>query len=169
MAPTALDALSPMPDSHIMQSGTQYLTQNSIDRLLGALLENIARNKPERPVQWMIDVLSSSSSVEQAVQAVSQDSRQGAVAERTSALLTVFKMLDKEGQGKIQLSDLQAYTSRHGIASLPPSEVEQVFNNIDAGKKNLVTAEDFLSYMSKATCNMTDSKFQDMAAAMTQG
>jgi len=47
-------------------------TQNSIDRLLGALLENIARNKPEKPVQWMIDVLSSSSSVEQAVQAASQ-------------------------------------------------------------------------------------------------
>jgi len=44
----------------------------------------------------------------------------------------------QEGQGKIQLSDLQAYTSRHGIASLPPSEVEQVFKNIDAGKKNLV-------------------------------
>ena len=41
-------------------------------------------------------------------------------------------------KGKIQLSDLQAYTSRHGIASLPPSEVEQVFKNIDAGKKNLV-------------------------------
>ncbi len=47
-------------------------TQNSIDRLLGALLENIARNKPGKPVQWMIDVLSSSSSVEQAVQAASQ-------------------------------------------------------------------------------------------------
>ena len=44
----------------------------------------------------------------------------------------------QEGQGNIQLSDLQAYTSRHGIASLPPSEVEQVFDNIDAGKKNLV-------------------------------
>jgi hypothetical protein len=44
----------------------------------------------------------------------------------------------QEGQGNIQLSDLQAYTSRHGIASLPPSEVEQVFENIDAGKKNLV-------------------------------
>ncbi len=44
----------------------------------------------------------------------------------------------QEDQGNIQLSDLQAYTSRHGIASLPPSEVEQVFENIDAGKKNLV-------------------------------
>ena len=44
----------------------------------------------------------------------------------------------QEGQGNIQLSDFQAYTSRHGIASLPPSEVEQVFENIDAGKKNLV-------------------------------
>ncbi len=44
----------------------------------------------------------------------------------------------QEGQGNLQLSDLQAYTSRHGIASLPPSEVEQVFDNIDAGKKNLV-------------------------------
>ncbi len=44
----------------------------------------------------------------------------------------------QEGQGNIQLSDLQAYTSRHGIVSLPPSEVEQVFENIDAGKKNLV-------------------------------
>ncbi|DBA72630.1 hypothetical protein WJX79_005051 [Trebouxia sp. C0005] len=168
MAPTALDTLSPLPDSQIMQSGTQYLTQNSIDRLLGALLENIARNKPEKPVQWMIDVLSSSSSVEQAVQAASQDSQQGAGKERTSALLTVFKMLDKEGQGNIQLSDLQAYTSRYGIASLPPSEVEQVFENIDAGRKNLVTADDFLRYMSKATCNMTDSQFQDMIAAMTQ-
>ncbi len=31
-----------------------------------------------------------------------------------------------------------------------------------------VTADDFLSYMSKATCNMTDSEFQDMVAAMTQ-
>ena len=44
----------------------------------------------------------------------------------------------QEGQGNIQLSDLQAYTSRHGIASLPPSEVEQVFENMDAGKKKLV-------------------------------
>lgn len=44
----------------------------------------------------------------------------------------------QEGQGNIQLSDLQAYTSRYGIASLPPSEVEQVFENIDAGRKNLV-------------------------------
>ena len=44
----------------------------------------------------------------------------------------------QEGQGNLQLSDLQAYTSRHGRASMPPSEVEQVFDNIDAGKKNLV-------------------------------
>ena len=44
----------------------------------------------------------------------------------------------QEGQGNLQLSDLQAYTSRHGIDSLPPSEVEQAFDNIDAGKKNLV-------------------------------
>ncbi|KAA6425125.1 MAG: hypothetical protein FRX49_04621 [Trebouxia sp. A1-2] len=178
MAPTALDTLSPLPDSQIMQSGTQYLTQNSIDRLLGALLENIARNKPEKPVQWMIDVLSSSSSVEQAVQAASQAriTHTFAIHAVCSAELltedapimcrTVSRV--PEGQGNIQLSDLQAYTSRYGIASLPPSEVEQVFENIDAGRKNLVTADDFLRYMSKATCNMTDSQFQDMIAAMTQ-
>ncbi len=32
MAPTALDTLSPLPDSQIMQSGTQYLVSTRIRR-----------------------------------------------------------------------------------------------------------------------------------------
>ena len=47
-------------------------TTNGIDKLLGALLESIARDKPDKPVQWMVDVFSNSSTVEQAVQKASQ-------------------------------------------------------------------------------------------------
>ena len=47
--------------------------QNGVDKLLGALLENIARNKPDKPVQWMIDTLSKSADVEQAVEAATQE------------------------------------------------------------------------------------------------
>ena len=46
--------------------------EKQVDQLLGALLENIARNKPNKPVQWMIDILSVSETVEAAVQKANQ-------------------------------------------------------------------------------------------------
>lgn len=45
---------------------------NKIDQLLGALLESIARNKPEKPVQWMTDILAGSDSVDSAVKKAEQ-------------------------------------------------------------------------------------------------
>lgn len=46
--------------------------EKQIDQLLGALLETVARNKPDKPVQWMIDILSASDTVEAAVQKANQ-------------------------------------------------------------------------------------------------
>lgn len=46
--------------------------ENKIDQLLGALMENVAKNKPEKPVQWMIDILLGSENVEAAVQKAKQ-------------------------------------------------------------------------------------------------
>ena len=40
---------------------------HKVDQLLGALMEGIAKNKPDKPVQWMIEVLAGSTSVEEAV------------------------------------------------------------------------------------------------------
>lgn len=97
-------------------------SQNSIDKLLGALLENVVRNKPDKPVQWMIDVLCNSSSVQQAVQKASQawgfsfvlyayaiittelrsctglqggQQQTGMSPDRKTALLKVFSLFDK--------------------------------------------------------------------------
>ena len=47
-------------------------SENGIDKLLGTLLENVVRNKPDKPVQWMINILANSNDVQQAVQAASQ-------------------------------------------------------------------------------------------------
>lgn len=46
-----------------------------IDQLLGALMEHVARNKPEKPVQCMIKILAGSSSVEAAVQTANQPTK----------------------------------------------------------------------------------------------
>ncbi|KAL3157691.1 hypothetical protein ABBQ32_012127 [Trebouxia sp. C0010 RCD-2024] len=140
MGPTALDTLNPVPDSQIMQSGADYLSQKGVDKLLGALLENVLRNKPDKPVLWMIDVLASSTDVQQAVQAASQGGPQqtGISLDRKNALLKVFNLLDKQGEGSIQMNAFRDYTSRHGTTTLAASDVEQIFKNIDTGNNNMV-------------------------------
>ncbi|KAL3159717.1 hypothetical protein ABBQ38_010123 [Trebouxia sp. C0009 RCD-2024] len=170
MGPTALDTLNSLPDSQIMQSGADYLRQKGVDKLLGALLENVLRNKPDRPVQWMIDVLVNSTDVEQAVQAASQGGPQqtSMSLDRKNALMNVFNLLDKQGAGSIQISAFRDYASQHGTATLASSDVEQIFNNIDTGNNNMVTADDFLTYMDKATHSMDNGQFQETVSALLE-
>lgn len=51
-----------------LSSSDALQKEQKVDQLLGALLESIAKSKPENPVQWMIDVLAGSKSVDDAVQ-----------------------------------------------------------------------------------------------------
>lgn len=44
----------------------------------------------------------------------------------------------QQGEGSVQIGAFRDYTSRHGTATLAPSDVEQIFQNMDAGNNNMV-------------------------------
>ena len=46
----------------------------------------------------------------------------------------------QQGEGSVQIGAFRDYTSQHGTVTLAPSDVEQIFRNIDGGNNNMVQA-----------------------------
>lgn len=44
----------------------------------------------------------------------------------------------QQGEGSVQMGAFRDYNCQHGTATMAPSDVEQIFRNIDTGNNNLV-------------------------------
>uniref|UniRef100_A0A7S0S0D9 EF-hand domain-containing protein n=1 Tax=Chlamydomonas leiostraca TaxID=1034604 RepID=A0A7S0S0D9_9CHLO len=158
--PRDIDALEAVPDAKLQALDKAYLERHHIDKLLNDLMINLITLKPQDPIQYMIDAVAYNSDY------AKQDPITGLPEHRRAKLADVFRVIDKDGHGKVALGHLQAYATKHGGSSLGDEELASMFADFHPGEDNLVTLEQFLLFFSRVSRTIPNAAFDELVAEL---
>ncbi|KAG1663326.1 hypothetical protein FOA52_006285 [Chlamydomonas sp. UWO 241] len=151
-----VDALLAVGDGKMAVEDRDYLEKHGIKGLIAGLMEDLLRDTPKDPVQFMID------SVEFSSEFAKQDQATGLPEHRRSKLEDVFKTLDKAGSGAISFDGLQAFSSKHGGVTLGDAELRSIFNDFAPQGGTAITLPEFFAYFAKVSCTMPNAAFTQL-------
>lgn len=154
-----VDKLDSMPDNQILLLDQQYLVKHSLDQLFAGLLKDVLTSKPADPLQYIIDSLSLGPDL------ATQDADTGLPHHRKEKLLQVFKIIDKEGNGKISLRMLQSYASKHGGETLTLEDLKGLFQDFKPNE-NYINQQEFLRFFARVSGTITNKEFEAMIEEM---
>eukprot|EP00775_Hariotina_reticulata_P013723 gene13723-13845_t len=156
-----VDQLDPLPDDRIRQQDHDYMAEHQLDRLFSGLLSELLMHKPPDPLQYIIDNLTLGA--DQAV----QDDETGLPLHRKDKLAKVFKIIDKEGTGKISLRMLQNFANKYGGETLSIDDLRGLFQDFKPASENFITFHEFLLFFSKVSSTITNKDFEEMVDEMS--
>mmetsp|Transcript_15079 Transcript_15079/g.32687 ORF Transcript_15079/g.32687 Transcript_15079/m.32687 type:complete len:163 (-) Transcript_15079:10-498(-) len=149
-----VDKLDPVPDGKLAQIDKDYLERHQLDKLFNGILTNMIQLKPLDPVQYIID------SVQYGAEYAKQDPKTGLPEHRKNKLMNVFRVMDKEGIGKISFRGLQSYTQKYGGESLGDAELRSIFSDFQpSSSDNLIGLEEFLVFFAKVSRTIPNAPF----------
>eukprot|EP00879_Flechtneria_rotunda_P007847 GHRR01008223.1.p1 GENE.GHRR01008223.1~~GHRR01008223.1.p1 ORF type:complete len:164 (+),score=42.34 GHRR01008223.1:222-713(+) len=151
-----VDKLDPLPDEVIRQQDQEYMMTHQLDKLLCSLLAGILKQKPQDCLQFIID------SITLGPEQAQQDSETGLPVHRQEKLMQVFKIIDKEGTGKISLRMLQNYANKYGGETLTLDELRALFQDFKPSNEHYINLKEFLMFFSKVSSTITNRDFASM-------
>lgn len=157
--PRDVDKLDALPDEKIKEQDKRYLSCHKVDELLGDIMRRLLEHGPADPVQYIIDSLSLD------YELAMQDPKTGLSMYRKKKLLELFKIMDKDGSGKLSFRKLQDYSNQYGGMTLSYNELCSIFKDFQAGSDE-VTLEEFLVFFSKVSRTKTNQEFATMIQEM---
>ncbi|GFR39780.1 hypothetical protein Agub_g265 [Astrephomene gubernaculifera] len=155
-----VDKLDTLPDELLKKHDEEYLAKHQLDKLFGVILQGLVQEMPLDPVQFIID------SVQYGVDQASQDPETGLPVHRKERLMELFRIIDKQGTGRISFRALQMYANRYGGQTLGAEELTSIFSDFKPGSDNLINQEEFLVFFSRVSKTITNSQFEAMIKEM---
>ncbi|KAF6266705.1 hypothetical protein COO60DRAFT_10015 [Scenedesmus sp. NREL 46B-D3] len=156
-----VDKLEPIPDEKLRQLDEEYVVQHQLDKLLGGLMSDMLKHKPQDPLQFIIDSITLGS--KNAI----QDPETGLPLHRREQLVQVFKIIDKDGIGKISLRMLQNYANKYGGETLTLDELRGLFQDFKPASEHFINVHEFLCFFSKVSATITNKDFKAMIEEMS--
>lgn len=155
-----VDRLDPVPDLKLKELDLEYLKKHKIEALLGDLLQNVVKNGPPNPVQYMIDYLQYDAASAQ------QDPATGLSEHRRVRLLEVFQAIDSQRTGKISLRMLQTYANKYGGETLTIEDLHQLFKDFQPAGDNMIGRQEFFAFFARVSRTMSNPDFEEMVREM---
>ncbi|GLC43284.1 hypothetical protein PLESTB_001489900 [Pleodorina starrii] len=155
-----VDKLDVLPDELLKKQDEAYLAKHQLDVLFGEILQGLVKEMPTDPVQFIID--SVAYGVDQAV----QDKESGMPLHRKLRLLDLFRIIDKQGTGRISFRAMQQYANRYGGQTLGAEELGSIFSDFKPGSDNLITQDEFVKFFSRVSKTITNAQFEAMVKEM---
>ncbi|PNH12933.1 hypothetical protein TSOC_000157 [Tetrabaena socialis] len=155
-----VDKLDVLPDELLKKQDEAYLAKHQLDKLFGEILQGLAQEMPRDPVQFIID------SVQYGVEMAKQDPQSGLPEHRKAKLLDLFRVIDKQGTGRISYRSMQLYVNRYGGQTLGADELSSIFSDFRPGSDNLISQEEFLVFFSRVSKTITNAQFEAMVEEM---
>mmetsp|Transcript_3061 Transcript_3061/g.8086 ORF Transcript_3061/g.8086 Transcript_3061/m.8086 type:complete len:156 (+) Transcript_3061:59-526(+) len=143
-------------DDKLRDIDKAYLDKHKIGPMFETLLSNMVQHQPQDPLQYIID------SVEFNAEYAKQDPATGLPEHRKAKLLDVFRLIDKEGRGRISYQNLQSYATKYGGATLKDEELQSIFSDFHPGKDSQITMQEFLVFFSKASKAVPNAAFDSL-------
>ncbi|WIA09033.1 hypothetical protein OEZ85_008447 [Tetradesmus obliquus] len=156
-----VDKLDPMPDEKLRQLDEDYVIQHQLDKLLGGLMSDILKHKPQDPLQFIID------SITLGPEHAMQDVETGLPLHRREKLEQVFKIIDKDGSGKISLRMLQNYANKYGGETLTLDDLRGLFQDFKPASEHFINLKEFLRFFSEVSATITNKDFEAMIEEMS--
>lgn len=142
-------------DQKIKAADEDYLARHQIKDLMAAMLQEVVMRKPLDPVQYLVDYLTLDPSL------AAQDEN-GVSAYRRARLLEVFKVMDADGDGKVNFKECQGFTGKHGGKVLSETELSAIFGDIDSSMDALIDEDEFVRFFSRVVRTMGNPAFNAM-------
>ena len=146
-------------DQKIKAADEEYLARHQIKDLMAAMLQEVVMRKPRDPVQYLVDYLTMDPS------RAAQDAN-GVSAYRRARLLDVFKVMDADGDGKVDFKECQGFTGKHGGKVLSETELSAIFGDIDSSMDALIDEDEFVRFFSRVVRSMSNPDFDAMIEEM---
>mmetsp|Transcript_38362 Transcript_38362/g.53256 ORF Transcript_38362/g.53256 Transcript_38362/m.53256 type:complete len:161 (-) Transcript_38362:241-723(-) len=148
-------------EDSIKQADKTYLEKHHVKALMHQLLTDIVVQKPVDPIQYLVDVLSFDDPND------AKQDKFGLSIFRRRKLYDIFKQMDKNENGSVDFSEIQAHTSRYGGNALTKEEMEEIFKDFDSTGDRKITVEEFMQFFARAVSQMDNEEFDKMVGEMT--
>ena len=148
-------------DTETRDENEAYLLRHEVQDLMGGLIQAVVTQKPSDPVQFLIDRLT----LENAVVMSTQDDN-GLSLYRRQRLLEVFKAIDTDRSGKVDLRETVGFASKHGGSVLSDKELKSIFKDFDENLNNEIDEREFVKFFSRTAGPLSNVAFDEMIAEM---
>ena len=136
-----------------------YLRTQNCNELVGGMLEGLIVEKPMDTVQFLIDHLEG------------RDARQdenGLSAFRRNLLEGLFKKMDKDGGGSIDINELKEYVVRFGGDSVSDQDIMAIAADIDTDGNGQIEWIEFLLFFARSLNLLSNQEFEAVVNSMLE-
>eukprot|EP00899_Mesostigma_viride_P029050 jgi/Mesvir1/932/Mv17490-RA.1 len=146
-------------EAELQKDAEEYLTKHKVDELLSGMMRELLTERPQDPLQYLIDTLTLSNKAE-----AKQDAT-GLSAYRRSKLERIFKKMDKNNSGSVNFRELEEHAAKYGQV-LSTEELRGIFREFDTSKDNLVSKHEFFAFFAKVTGTCNNAEFDALVQQM---